>query len=306
MLAAGACLAGCGVQASSPGTSGTRDVVVAAVPATGAAGLYIAQSRGLFREDGLDVTIESTASAADVLADLVHGSVQVSLGQWTSALAAEASGVRLRAIAPGNSGGAGLEELVTTSGSGVRRLSQLRGRVIAVNALGGLSQALTESVLAAAGVSGSQVRWTVIPFPDMGAALAAHRVAAAFMIQPYLAAARPGTLTELADIDSGATRGFPVTGYVTTAAWAQQNPGTLAAFTKALRAGQQIAASDPAAVAQAVARYAGISVPRGMPLGGFPASVSVADLVRVARLLQQYGMLPASARPAVLAGEMTR
>jgi NitT/TauT family transport system substrate-binding protein len=307
LAATAAALAGCGGQTGgSPGPAGARNVVVAAVPATGAAGLYIAQSRDLFGKYGLHVTIESSVSAADVLPGLVHGSVQVSLGQWTSALAAQAHGVRLHVVAAGNEGGPRLEELVTSAGSRITRPAQLRGKLIAVNALAGLSQALTDSVLASAGVTGSQVRWTVIPFPDMAAALAARRVDAAFMIQPYLAGQKPGTVTELADIDSGAIRSFPITGYVTTAAWAQHNPGTLAAFTKALREGQQAAASDPAAVAQAVARYAGINIPHGIPLGGFPQSVSVSDLERVARLMQEFGLLPASADTAALAGEMTR
>jgi NitT/TauT family transport system substrate-binding protein len=304
-VAAAAGLAGCGGQGGGP-AAGAGDVVVAAVPATGAAGLYIAQERGLFAKAGLHVTIESSVSAADVLPDLVRGSVQVSLGQWTSAVDAQAHGVRLHVVAAGNDGAPSLEELVTGPGSGIRRLSQLRGKLIAVNALAGLSQLLTDTVLAAAGISPGQVRWTVIPFPDMATALAAHRIDAAFMIQPYLVAARPGTITELADPDSGATRGFPVTGYVTSAAWAQHDPGTLAAFTRALRAGQQIAASDPAAVTQAVARYAGITIPHGMPLGGFPASVSVGDLERTAALMQQYRMLPAAADPAALAEAMTR
>jgi NitT/TauT family transport system substrate-binding protein len=306
-LAVTACVAACGGPAAAGPPAAARDVVVAAVPATGAAGLYIAQARGLFAKAGLHVTIESSVSAADVLPDLVQGSVDVSLGQWTSALAAQARGVRLRAIAAGNDGAPGLEELVTGPGSGITRLAQLRGKLIAVNALSGLSQLLTESVLASAGITGTQVRWTVIPFPDMAAALAARRVDAAFMIQPYLpAAGKAGGVTELADIDSGATRDFPITGYVTTAAWARRNPATLAAFARALEEGQHVAASDPAAVARAVARYAGIEVPAGVPLGGFPPSVSMPGLEQVAALMRRYGLLPASADSAALVSEMTQ
>jgi NitT/TauT family transport system substrate-binding protein len=291
-------------QAARPAVS---NVVVAAVPATGAAGLYIAEQRGLFAAAGLHVTIESSVSAATVIPDLINGSVNVSLGQWTSAIAVAARGIGLRAIGPGNSGGPGLEEVVVGAHSPVTSLAQLKGKTIAVNALSGLSQLVTEAALAKDGVTAAQVRFTVIPFPDMAAALAAHRVDAALMIQPYLAKARH-QLTELADIDQGATADFPITGYIATAAWVQKNPAVAAAFIRALSQGQKLAATDRSAVNQAVVKYVGVTeqAATSMTLGAFPLSVSTADLNRVAALMQSYGMLPKSVNVTSVAAGMTR
>jgi NitT/TauT family transport system substrate-binding protein len=299
-------LAGCGASvADHPNPTAVTRLVVAAVPAEGAAGLYIAQEQGLFRKAGLVVRIESAVSSADVLANLVHGDVNVSLGQWTSALAAEADGIKLRAIAAGNDGASGLEELVSGAGSGIKRPIQLAGKTIGVNALNGLSQLLVEAVLSSDGIQPSRLHWVAIPFPNMAAAVAGHKVDAAFMVQPYaLAAERAKTVTELVDIDTGAvTRNFPITGYVTTQAWAKRNPAALAAFSRALAEGQRVAAGDPAAVVQAVAKYTGITASPGMPIGGFPSAVTAAQLTRVAVLMKQYGLLP-TANPSKLAMEM--
>jgi NitT/TauT family transport system substrate-binding protein len=283
-------------------------ITVAAVPATGAAGLYIAADKGLFAAAGLNVRIESSVSAAGTIKDLVAGRIQVTLGQWTSALAAEARGTRLRAIASGNSGGPGLEELVTLPGSPVTQLSQLRGKTIAVNAAGGLSQMLTESQLALYGITGSQVRWAVIPFPAMPRALAAHQVTAAFMVEPYLSQAEEslGAAT-LADLDSGATQDFPVTGYITTAAWASQHPALLAAFTRALAGGQAIAATSRPAVEQALIRHLHITAMTAtvMALGTFPLSVGPVQLGRVGDLMQADGLLPRHASIPALARALT-
>lgn len=276
------------------------------MPAPGAAALYLAEQRGLFARAGVNVRIESSVSAGAVVPDLVNGSVSVALGQWTSALAAEAAGVQLKVIAPGNSGGPGLEELVASPGSGITRVAQLRGQVIAVNALAGLPQALTDSVLAADGVPASAVRYTAVPFPSMAPALAAHRVAAAFMVSPYLEQA--GKVQVLADInDDPADRGIPVTGYYASRAWAASHAAGLAAFTRALAQGQKIAAGDPAAARQAIAEYTGVSaaVAAKMPLGTFPASVSAAGLGRVGTLMQRWGLLAASAKVSELASGMT-
>jgi NitT/TauT family transport system substrate-binding protein len=281
-------------------------MVVAAVPAPGAAALYLAEQRGFFAKAGLDVRVESAVSASDVVADLVNGSVQVTLGQWTSALAAANSGVKLTVIGPGNSGGPGLEELVTGPGSGITRLSQLRGKVIAVNALAGLPQALADNMLAAHGVPASAVRYVPVPFPDMGTALAAGRVAAAFMVSPYVDEA--GAVRVLADVDADpAVRGIPVTGYYASRAWAAGHAAQLAAFGSALAQGQRVAAADPAVARQAIAKFTGVNpaVAARMPLGTFPASVSAAGLGRVGALMQRYGILPAAAKVGALASGMT-
>jgi NitT/TauT family transport system substrate-binding protein len=293
--------------ASQPTHLANANVVVAAVPATGAAGLYIAEQRGLFAAAGLHVTIESTVSAADVIPDLINGTVNVSLGQWTSAIAVAARGIGLRALGPGNSGGPGLEEVVVAANSPVKSLAQLKGKTIAVNALSGLSQLVTDSALAKAGVSPGQVHYTVIPFPSMAAALAAHRVDAALMIQPYLAKAAH-QVTMLADIDQGATADFPITGYITTAAWAQKNPAVAAAFIRALSQGQKLAATNRDAVNQAVVKYIGVTpqAATSMTLGAYPLSVTTADLNRVAALMQSYGLLPKSVNAASVASGMTR
>ncbi len=305
--------AGCSSQSTATATAtatahpADSNIVVAAVPATGAAGLYIAEQRGLFAAAGLHVTIESSVSAADVIPDLINGSVEVSLGQWTSAIAVAARGIGLRAIGPGNSGGVGLEEIVVGPHSPTTRLAQLKGATIAVNALSGLSQLVTESVLAQAGVTPAQVHFTVIPFPDMAAALAAHRVDAALMIQPYLAKAGH-QVTELADIDQGATQAFPITGYIATAAWVQKNPAIAASFIRALGQGQKLAATNRAAVNQAVVKYVGVSgqAAASMTLGAFPLSVSAANLNRVAAMMQSYGLLPKSVSVATVTAGMIR
>ncbi len=109
VVAAGA-LAACGSSRAGTGTSAAEkpDLTVAAVPASGAAGLYIAQQDGLFTAAGLHVKIVPVASGGDVLASLVNGSVDVDEGQWTSAIADHLHpmrpGLHLRHVLPGRPG----------------------------------------------------------------------------------------------------------------------------------------------------------------------------------------------------------
>ena len=312
LTAAGALIttAGCsGASATDPGAPAGSDIVVAAVPATGATGLYIAEDQGLFTKAGLHVTIKPAASAASTVADLFKGKVDVTLGQWTTALVLEAQGKPLRALASGNSGGPGLEELVTAGNSPVTSLSRLKGATIAINVPNGLSQEMAESLLAPAGIPRRQVHWVVLPFPAMGAAVAGGRVAAAFMVEPYTSEAeeRYG-LTPLADPDQGATQNLPITGYFTTRKWFDSHRAAAQAFVRALEEGEQIAATDRPAVEHALIHHLGLSPTTAavMALGTFPLGVDPVQLVRIGNLMQTDGQLPSNVNVATIAAALAK
>ena len=75
--------AGCGSSKAGTSTSAMEkpDLTVAAVPAAGAAGLYIAAQDGYFTAAGLHVKIVPVASGSDALADLINVGSQHALSQ---------------------------------------------------------------------------------------------------------------------------------------------------------------------------------------------------------------------------------
>ena len=310
MAAAGA-LAACGSSKASTGSTSAVEkpgLTVAVVPASGAAGLYIAAQDGYFTAAGLHVKIVPVASGGDVLASLVNGSVDVDEGQWTSDIDTQVAGIRLHALAAGNAGGPGVQEVTVLPASGIRTVKQLAGKTIAVNALAGLTVLLIDTVLAANGMSPSQVHYVVVPFPAMAAALAARRVDAAFMIDPYLTQAETSSGdVPLFDLDQGATQNFPLTGYVATSAWMSKYPKTAAAFTRALHKGQQIAATSRPAVEKALVANTTVSKQTAaiMATGTFPLSVTPVALGRVADLMQEEHALKPSVNVTALTREMT-
>jgi NitT/TauT family transport system substrate-binding protein len=305
-----AVLAGCG-SAEKVTTLGVEkpDLTVAVVPAISAAGLYIAQQDGYFAWAGLRVKIVPIASGVNALPDLLSGSVDIDEGQWAADISAEAKGVaRLHALASASAGGPGVQEIVVPAGSPIRTVQQLAGKTIAVNALGGLAVLVTNIMLKSHGVDPATVHYTVMGFPDMGAALASHRVDAAFIAEPSLSAAVDGTgASELYDIDTGPTQTIPISGYVTTAAWAKKYPRTAAAFTTALEHGQRVAGTNRAAVQRALtpALHLTKTTAAVMALGTFPLTVNPVALTRVANLMQENKLLPASVNTAAVVKELT-
>jgi len=313
-----ASLTACGTSAAGTSRAAVEkpSLTVAVVPASGAAAVYIAQQDGYFAAAGLHVTIKPVISSATVIAGLVNGSVDVTEGQWTTGLAAAAHGVPLHALAPGNSGGPGLQVLVVPRGSPITSPAQLRGKTIAVNVIPGLASLMTDDVLAGYQIKPSQVHLVTVGFPAMAAALAAHRADAAFMVEPYLSqtytrpAGHGGGIQLLTDINQVSDlQGFPDTGYMVTRAWLAKYPRTAAAFSRALARAQRLAATSRPAVEHAMAKgIPTISTQTAavMALGGFPLGITAGNLERAGVLMQQYGVLPPSVNVTALAKGMIR
>jgi len=101
-------------------------------------------------------------------------------------------------------------------------------------------------------------------------------------------------VTQLADLDQGATDAFPVQGCAVTRQWAAAHPGTLAEFRAAFEQGQRIANTSRSAVEQSMEA---LPAPFGltkvqaavMTLDSYPlGTVDVTRLQRVADVMHQF------------------
>lgn len=286
---------GCGSSSSSDTKLEKTSVVVGAVPGEGAASLYIAQAKGLFTKQGLHVKIVPTTTATAVIPEMMHGAVDIDSGQWSSVIAAQAKGLgHFHALANGFALGPHVHEMLTLPSSGITNPQQLKGKTIAVNALNSLTTDLALTGLSAYGITPSEVHFVTIPFPAEIAALSAHRVDAAYMIEPYITEAQENIgASPLVDIDKGSTSNFPINGFAVTSQWAQQNPKTAAAFARAISEGNNLAATNPGVLRQVLGSSLHLNqkIADAMASGTFPTSVDATQLQRVADLMQQYGQL---------------
>jgi NitT/TauT family transport system substrate-binding protein len=289
--------AACGSTATSSKPAGPEkpNVVVAAVPGEGSAGLFIAQEKGLFAKQGLHVTIKVSTSSSTVIPSMLHGSVDVASGQYTSYIAADAAGIaKMRILAAGYSLGPHVQEIIIPPNSHIQDLAGLKGKTIAVNVLNGETSDLLYTALSSYGVTPAQVHVVAIPFPAMPAALAAGRVNAAYEIEPFITeAVKQHGVQELADIDTGASRNFPIAGYGVLASWAAKYPRTAAAFKKAIQQANAIAATNLAVLQHTFTTQLHLSreITGVMATGTFPTTADTVQLQRVADLMLQYGQL---------------
>jgi NitT/TauT family transport system substrate-binding protein len=282
-------------SAARPAGPEKPDLVVAVVPAEANAGLYIAQARGLFTKVGLHVTIKPVVSAAAVIPSMLRGTVDVDGGGYVSYIAASAAGTtRMRILAAGFALGPHVNEIITTARAPIPTVGDLKGKTIAVNQLGGVGADLVYSALASYGISPAQVHLVAMAFPKMPAELAAGKIAAAYETEPFVTeAVKRYGFQELADMDSGSTEDFPLTGYAALASWVSRYPRTAAAFTTAVEQGNAIASTNLAVLQHVLAGDLRLSpsIAGVMATGTFPTSANPVQIQRAADLMLQYGQL---------------
>jgi NitT/TauT family transport system substrate-binding protein len=277
-------------------------IVVDAFPAIDSAGLYIAETDGLFAAQGLHVTIVRQTGAPPSTQDLINGQLKgqydITAGDYVTYIDNEVQGTaKLRIIAEASFLQPNVLTLLVKGGSSIDSISQLKGKTVSVNAPDDIGTLLVDSLLLENGITPKQVKFNNdVAFPTVASALDNGEVSAAFAPEPFVSLDEESSgIEELADLDQGRTEDFPIQGYAVTQAWAQQNPNTLKAFTTALSQGQEIADTDRAAVEKAVGTYLGVQPDAAafISLPTFPLGVDAVRLQRVVTAMLRFNLLPA-------------
>jgi NitT/TauT family transport system substrate-binding protein len=309
LVFAAGCSGGSGNSAGTPANIEKPDLNVAVVPALDSAGFFVALYEGLFKAQGLNVNFIPAISSDTVIAAQVKGQYDITGGNYVSYIQWQQSGkANLDIFAEASTMEPATQGLYVMPDSPIKTLADLKGKTIAINAPDNILYLLAASVLAEHGISPSSVHFvTKYAFPQMPAALAAGKVDAAMLPEPFASIAQQSDgAVPLADMDQGATTSFPIAGYVVTKAWAQKYPHTLAAFYRALEQGQELADTSRGAVEQAFEDLPMKPVPLGvskdiaavMALDNYPfstgpvGSVDPVRLQRVVDVMTQFLNLP--------------
>jgi NitT/TauT family transport system substrate-binding protein len=292
-----AAVAGCTSSSSVPGgagASGLTHIDVGVLPIIDDAPVFIALQHGLFRAQGLDVTPVVLNSGEAATQELLSGKLEFAFSNYVTTILAASQGAKLRIVADGAQTLPDTNVIMIEKGSAIRSVQYLRGKTIAVNALGNIGSLMVDSTLRTYGVPVSSVKFKVIAFPAMAAALADHSVDAAWVSEPFITQSGEQIgAEELADTASGPMTNFPIAGYEALLGYAQGHPAVVAAFQRAIEQAQVLAATR-SVVERALPTYISGMAPRldaAVHLDSYPTSLSQVRLQRVADSMLEAGML---------------
>lgn len=301
-------VAGCGGLSATadghPPVAGLEQTTlnVAVVPAVDSAGFFVALHEGLFTKQGLTIRYTPAISSDTVIDQQVKGTYDITAGNYVSYVQHVAQYHQpLQIVAEGSVMLPGSQAIYTMPDSPIKSLNGLKGHMLGINAPGNINYLLTAAVLTQNGIGLNRVKFPPqpIPFPAMAGELAAGKIDAAALPEPFATVAEEKYgAVELADLNQGAAQNFPILGYVATKSWVRQHPRTLHAFMAALEQGQEIADTSRSAVEQAMETLKGPQdgqvppiVAAVMALNSYPIGVDRARLQRVPDVMFQFGLL---------------
>lgn len=291
-------LAAAGCSGGSSGSTGTNKslthVSVGVLPIVNDAPLYVAIRQGLFKAQGLEVTPVLLANGALSTEDVQSGKLQFAYSNYVTTILAASTGAPLRVVADAAQDQAGATVIMVPKGSPITSVQDLRGKTVAVNALRNIGPLMVDSTLQAFGVPLNSVKLTVVPFPQMAAALKHHAVDATWTTEPFVTQSEEQIgAQQLADTATGAMANFPIGGYETSTRYAQQNLAVVTAFERAIEQAQRLAVNR-AMVEQVLPAYIKGMTPQliaAVHFDNYPITLSVTRLQRVASAMFNAGLL---------------
>lgn len=297
LLLTASLLAGCGSsKASNDNGLEKTTVTVAALPIVDVASLHLAVQQKYFEAEGLKVQIKPVQQSIQALPALKNGQVDVIGGaNYVTFIQAYAQNtLKLRIIADGVSEAPRFMEVLVMPNSPIKQPKDLEGKSVGVNILNNIQSVSLNEILKAKNVDPAKVKYRVVPFPQMGAALQKGQVDAVHTVEPF------GTniqrkLGARMVVDGGGAPDteLPVSGYVTTDQFVTKYPKTAAAFQRAIQKAQQAATSDRKKVEQVLPGYAHVDAETAsvLSLPNYPASLNPTRLQRLSDLMLQDGLL---------------
>jgi NitT/TauT family transport system substrate-binding protein len=242
--AAMAMLAACGSSDDGGGGGGTAaggdggeltPVTVNIVPFSPNAVLFLAMEKGMFEEQGLEVTLVEAASPIPVVASLVAGQAQFGFVTTPVLINSSREGTPLECVAPIDgqvSPERDASALVAAADSGIDSLDDLAGKSVAVVQLASINLIGARKLIEDAGATGTE--YVAMPFPQMPQALADGRVDAAVITSPYVEQALDAGAVELAHPSSDLFPEGTIYCYAATGQYLEENPDVAEGFQAAM------------------------------------------------------------------------
>lgn len=294
---------GCGGDSPAPAQSSGQltKVTVGVQPTAPFAVVPLGVEQGIFAKHGLDVEVKIISTASTMPPALLADQLQFSNWSFPSFAALADKKLPLKIIGAGDTAGRGEADdyiqLISLAESGITSVSQLAGKKVAVNSLASLTEVQIKVALKAAGVDLASVQLVPIPFPDQFAALAANRVDAIGAGEPFLTAAKQkAKVNFLAALDAAIMPDLPLSLWMTSDRFLQQDPKAVRAFQLALKESLEYAKSNPDAVRAFMPGFAKVdaAVAQAMILPNWTSDVDMAKVQQIVTIMHDYGVVPSA------------
>jgi NitT/TauT family transport system substrate-binding protein len=247
---------------SSAGATGSTDltkVSVGVIPIVDCAPIYLGDKQGFFRDEGLQLDIQTATGGAAIVPGVVSGSFDFAFSNLISVMVAKDKGLDLKFVANGASttgeDGKDVGGVVVPAGSSIKSAKDLAGKTVSVNNLSNIGDTTIKSAIEKDGGDPSTVKFVEVAFPDAPAALANKQVDAAWILEPFLSKATGEGGTVVSSNFVAVSPKLDIAGYFTKSDTVKSKPELTQKFTRAMNKSLEYGQAHPQEVRDIVGTY---------------------------------------------------
>ncbi len=266
--------------------------------------VFAAVQDGFFADEGLTATTQVLTAGSNAIPQLLSGELTFATVDTTTAINATQQDVGITTVATNTVGikdDTGYGMIVAGADSGIATPKDLEGKKVQVNALGGTAQVLTQASVQKDGGDPSKVQFVEIAPPQAIAALQAGQVDAAVLSEPNVTAAKALGFTAVFNPEQNTVPGLPTFVFVTSTAFAEQNPQVVRQFQRAILAANQALVEDPEQIRTIAATSTQVPADVLADIAGLPQfgteQITGDQVQQYIDLLVEFGALESDAVP---------
>jgi NitT/TauT family transport system substrate-binding protein len=292
-------VAGCGGGGEAPTQSGggleKATIKVAMLSLVNNAPYYLAVKEKLFEAEGLTVQTQPVQQSTQAYPALKTGDIDVVFANDASMLLGHDKGdLKINLIVEGTTLTSKFMGVLVMPNSPITSIKDLENKSVSVHVLNNIQAITLNAIAKANGLDPAKIRYRQVVFPQMAAAMQKGDLDAIHVTEPFLSDARKKLGARLvADGGDQPVTDLPLDGYFALEDWAKKHPKTAAAFQRAMRKAQELAA-DRARVEAVLPTYAqGVDpeLTKTMTMPSFPTSNSATRVQRLIDLMKEQGQL---------------
>jgi NitT/TauT family transport system substrate-binding protein len=257
----------------------------------------VALSRGWFKEEGLDVSIDTIAAGAVSIQAMAGGKLDVIYTSLDIGLRSYSRGFDVVILSNMNIAaqkGKDAAALLVRKDGGIKSLKELEGRRIAVNNLQNVNWAYAREAIQRAGGNPAKVQFLEVNFPQMVDALLGNQVDAAFTTEPFTTiGAGTGKLEPMSYIFTEVQPGLNIAGWVASGKWARENPKAAQAFRRVIQRAIDLLENNPEEKTKAILQFTKLSpdLLQKITLDKWTTKLDPADLQKQLEVYRRQGLV---------------
>ena len=295
-------VAACGGNSSDnntnqPAPGQPEKVLVGVIAIVDVAPIYLGKQKGFFSKRNIDLDLQTSQGGAAIVPAVVSGQFQFGFSNVTSLVLARSRGLPIKMVSNGvastGADGQDYSAVLVKSDSPVTSAKDLAGKTVAVNTLKNIGDTTVRASVRKAGGDEKSVKFTELAFPDMPAALAAGRVDAIWVVEPFVTAAKGQGARVVASNYVDAAPNLTVATYFTSQQQIAKNPDLVKRFQEAMAESLEYADTHPDEVRTVLGTYTQIApdVAAKITMPKWPSSVNKDSVRTLTDLAVKDGLL---------------